>query len=140
MNGETKIPKMMTVRQVAKTGMISEYALRQLIKQGKIPCIALEHKVLINFDAFVEQLVNRIVRVCRVAQPLQQRAVGDNGAGNSRHVAKAVVDSFLGLGDAADDLLAELLLDIGLVLNPDPAKHEEQGQDEAQQKRQIRSK
>ena len=50
MNGETKIPKMMTVRQVA------EYALRQLIKQGKIPCIALEHKVLINFDAFVEQL------------------------------------------------------------------------------------
>ena len=56
MNGETKIPKMMTVRQVAKTGMISEYALRQLIKQGKIPCIALEHKVLINFDAFVEQL------------------------------------------------------------------------------------
>ena len=56
MNGETKIPKMMTVRQVAKTGMISEYALRQLIKQGKIPCIAIEHKVLINFDAFVEQL------------------------------------------------------------------------------------
>ena len=56
MNGETKIPKMMTVRQVAITGMISEYALRQLIKQGKIPCIALEHKVLINFDAFVEQL------------------------------------------------------------------------------------
>ena len=56
MNGETKIPKMMTMRQVAKTGMISEYALRQLIKQGKIPCIALEHKVLINFDAFVEQL------------------------------------------------------------------------------------
>ena len=56
MNRETKIPQMMTVRQVAKTGMISEYALRQLIKQGKIPCIALEHKVLINFDAFVEQL------------------------------------------------------------------------------------
>ena len=56
MNGETKIPKMMTVRQVAKTGLISEYALRQLVKQGKVPCIALEHKVLINFDAFVEQL------------------------------------------------------------------------------------
>lgn len=56
MNGETKIPKMMTVRQVAKTGLISEYALRQLVKQGKVPCIALEHKVLINLDAFVEQL------------------------------------------------------------------------------------
>lgn len=70
MNGETKIPKMMTVRQVAKTGMISEYALRQLIKQGKIPCIALEHKVLINFDAFVEQL-----------QQLKGRSDNGNSAG-----------------------------------------------------------
>lgn len=51
-----RIPHMMTVRQVAKTGLISEYALRQLVKQGKVSCIALEHKVLINFDAFVEQL------------------------------------------------------------------------------------
>ena len=51
-----RIPHMMTVRQVAKTGLISEYALCQLVKQGKVPCIALEHKVLINFDAFIEQL------------------------------------------------------------------------------------
>ncbi len=36
-----RIPHMMTVRQVAKTGLISEYALRQLVKQGKVPCIAL---------------------------------------------------------------------------------------------------
>lgn len=56
MTNSGSLPRMMTVRQVAKTGMISEYALRQLIKQGKVPCIALEHKVLINFDAFVEQL------------------------------------------------------------------------------------
>ena len=47
-----RIPHMKTVRQVAKTGLISEYALRQLVKQGKVPCIALEH----NFDAFIEQL------------------------------------------------------------------------------------
>ena len=40
----------------AEQKAISEYALRQLVKQGKVPCIALEHKVLINFDAFVEQL------------------------------------------------------------------------------------
>lgn len=56
MTNGVSLPRMMTVRQVAKTGMISEYALRQLVKQGKVPCIALEHKVLINFDAFVEQL------------------------------------------------------------------------------------
>lgn len=56
MINSSSLPRMMTVRQVAKTGLISEYALRQLVKQGKVPCIALEHKVLINFDAFIEQL------------------------------------------------------------------------------------
>lgn len=53
----TNIPKMMTIRQVAKTGLLSEYALRQLCKQGKVPCITVGvGKVLINFDAFVQQL------------------------------------------------------------------------------------
>lgn len=51
------LPKMMTIRQVAKTGLLSEYALRQLCKQGKVPCITVgAGKVLINFDAFVNQL------------------------------------------------------------------------------------
>ena len=51
------IPRMMTIRQVAKTGLLSEYALRQLCKQGKVPCITVgAGKVLINFDAFVQQL------------------------------------------------------------------------------------
>lgn len=31
-----RIPHMMTVRQVAKTGLISEYALRQLVKQTSL--------------------------------------------------------------------------------------------------------
>ena len=52
------LPRMMSIRQVAKTGLISEYALRQLIKQGKVPCIALEHKVLIKLDAFIKMLNN----------------------------------------------------------------------------------
>ncbi|MBQ8767173.1 MAG: hypothetical protein IJZ16_10265 [Clostridia bacterium] len=50
------LPKMMTIREVARTGLLSEYALRQLHKQGKLPCIALKNKVLINFDALVAQL------------------------------------------------------------------------------------
>ncbi len=51
------LPKMMTIRQVAKTGLLSEYALRQLCKQGKVPCITVgAGKVLINFDSFVQQL------------------------------------------------------------------------------------
>lgn len=52
----TNIPRMLTIREVAKTGLLSEYALRQLCKQGKVPCITVNNKVLINFDAFVEQL------------------------------------------------------------------------------------
>lgn len=50
------IPQMMTIREVAKTGLLSEYSLRQLCKQGKVPCITVNNKVLINFEAFVEQL------------------------------------------------------------------------------------
>lgn len=46
-----QLPRMMTVRQVAKTGMISEYALRQLVKQGKVPCIALEQMVFASSDS-----------------------------------------------------------------------------------------
>lgn len=52
----TNIPRMLSIREVAKTGILSEYALRQLCKQGKVPCINVNNKVLINFDAFVEQL------------------------------------------------------------------------------------
>lgn len=52
------LPRMMSIREVAGTGVISEYAMRQLVKQGKVPCIALEHKALINFDAFIKMLNN----------------------------------------------------------------------------------
>lgn len=31
------LPRMMSIREVAGTGVISEYALRQLVKQGKVP-------------------------------------------------------------------------------------------------------
>lgn len=50
------IPRMMTIRQVAKTGLLSEYALRQLERQGRLPSLKLEHKVLINYDKLVEKL------------------------------------------------------------------------------------
>ncbi len=56
--GEKKHPAMMTIREVAKTGVLSEYALRILAKKGKIPCISINNKVLINYDALIEQLNN----------------------------------------------------------------------------------
>ena len=53
-----KTPRMMSIREVAKTGLLSEYALRLLFKQGKLPCIMVGAKALVNFDKLVEQLNN----------------------------------------------------------------------------------
>ena len=53
----SNIPRMMTIRQVAATGILSEYALRLMCKRGQIPCIKVGvGKVLINFDALIAQL------------------------------------------------------------------------------------
>lgn len=49
-------PRMMTIRQVAATGLLPEHALRLLEKQGKLPCIYVGRKCLINFDSLVDQL------------------------------------------------------------------------------------
>ena len=43
-------PNMMTVRQIAKTGLLSEHALRIMLKAGKLPAIYIGNKALINYD------------------------------------------------------------------------------------------
>lgn len=48
---ETNAPKMMTVREIAKTGILTEHALRLLLKQGKLPAIYIGTKALINYDS-----------------------------------------------------------------------------------------
>ena len=50
------LPRMMSIREVAQTGVMSEYALRLLLKQGKLPCIMIGNKALVNFDKLQEQL------------------------------------------------------------------------------------
>ncbi len=50
------IPRMMTVRQVARTGLLSEHALRLMLKAGKLPAIFVGNKALINYDRLCEQL------------------------------------------------------------------------------------
>jgi hypothetical protein len=47
---------MMTIRQVAATGVLSEYTLRLLAKQGRLPCIYSGRRCLINYDRLLEQL------------------------------------------------------------------------------------
>lgn len=45
-----------TIRETAKTGVLSEYALRILVKQNKIPYIKCGVKVLINYPLLLERL------------------------------------------------------------------------------------
>ena len=51
-------PTMMTIREIAKTGLLSEHALRLLLKEGKLPAIYVGNKALINYDKLCEQLYN----------------------------------------------------------------------------------
>lgn len=50
------LPRMMSIKEVAKTGLLPEYSLRLLLKQGKLPCIMIGNKALVNFDKLQEQL------------------------------------------------------------------------------------
>ena len=56
MDKNKETPQLMTIRQVAKTGLLSEYTLRLLHKQGKLPCVELPRKTLVNYTALVQQL------------------------------------------------------------------------------------
>ena len=49
-------PTMMTVREVARTGLMSEHALRLLLKAGKLPAIFIGKKALINYDKLCAEL------------------------------------------------------------------------------------
>ena len=51
-------PKMMTVKEVAATGILSEYAIRLLIKEGRLPVLRIGNRALINFDRLREDLDN----------------------------------------------------------------------------------
>lgn len=51
-----RIPKMMTIRQVAATGILPEAALRRMVKDKTIPAIYSGTKAFINFDQLCEML------------------------------------------------------------------------------------
>ena len=51
-----EIPRFMSIREVARTGLLSEYTLRLMEKQKLLPCVYTGKKCLINFDKLVEQL------------------------------------------------------------------------------------
>ena len=49
-------PTMMTVREIARTGIMSEHALRRLLNAGKLPAIYIGKKALINYDKLCAEL------------------------------------------------------------------------------------
>lgn len=53
---ENRKPTMLTIREIARTGILSEHALRLLLKAGKLPAIHIGKKALINYDKLCEQL------------------------------------------------------------------------------------
>lgn len=50
--------RMLSIRQIAATGLISEHALRLLVKQNKVPVLYVGKKVLINYR-LLENVLNR---------------------------------------------------------------------------------
>ena len=58
MDNERKAPTMMTVREIARTGLLSEHALRLMLKAGKLPAIYIGKKALINYDKLCTELQN----------------------------------------------------------------------------------
>ena len=54
-----RIPRMMTIRQVASTGILPETALRTMVKDGTIHAVFAGCKAFINFD----QLCNMLNRL-----------------------------------------------------------------------------
>lgn len=53
---EAKQPKMMTIREIAATGILPEHALRLMLKAGRLPALYIGKKALVNFDKLCEQL------------------------------------------------------------------------------------
>lgn len=54
----TNTPQFLTIRETAKTGILSEHSLRLMQKQGKIPHIMCGTKCLINYPLLLEKLTD----------------------------------------------------------------------------------
>ncbi len=51
-----KQPAMMAIREVARTGILSEHALRLMVREGKLPVLYIGRKAMINYDSLCEVL------------------------------------------------------------------------------------
>lgn len=54
----SKTPRMMTIREIARLGLLPEHALRIMLKAGQLPAIYIGKKALINYDRLCDILQN----------------------------------------------------------------------------------
>lgn len=57
-NSMEDFPKMMTIREVAATGLLPETALRRLNKEHRLPAIQVGTVTYVNYQALVYMLNN----------------------------------------------------------------------------------
>lgn len=55
---KANLPRMRTIREVAKLGILSECCLRKMQKEGRLPCMYAGTKCLINLDLLIDQINN----------------------------------------------------------------------------------
>ena len=51
-----KQPEYLTLRQTAKLGIVSEYALRLMDARGELPVIHVGNRTYVNKEDFIEQM------------------------------------------------------------------------------------
>jgi len=73
-----KQPTMMTIREVARTGILSEHSLRLLVKEKKLPVIYIGKKALINYDKLCSALQDLPMDMRRATSPLWYNTDSDN--------------------------------------------------------------
>ncbi|MBR3623850.1 MAG: hypothetical protein IKN43_10965 [Selenomonadaceae bacterium] len=66
-NEVTKPPKMLTIREIAKLGVLPEHALRIMLKAGQLPALYVGKKALVNYDKLCDLLHN-----LNAASPISQ--------------------------------------------------------------------
>ena len=52
----SKNPRMLTIRQAAKTGILPEHTLRRMVRDGTCPHILIGNKALVNYDKLLQVL------------------------------------------------------------------------------------
>ena len=51
-----RIPRLVTIRQAAATGILSESAIRRMVKTGEIASIQTGNRALINLDSLIRRV------------------------------------------------------------------------------------